>query len=58
MEYEKILKIIALENNTTSEEVDKEIKAAIKSAGLDMPPELFIALTAAKIKNDMNDHKL
>lgn len=57
MRYEKLLEIIAQENNTTPKEVDKEIREAIKSAGLDMPPELFIALNAAKVKDDINNHK-
>lgn len=58
MEYEKLLEIIAQEHNTTPKEVDKEIKLAIKSAGLDMPPEMFIALNAAKVKNDIEIRKL
>lgn len=54
MTYKKLLRIVARENSTTTEEVDKEIRAAIKSAGYDMSPELFIVLTTAKVKSKMN----
>ena len=52
MDYKKILRSVADEYNTTPEEVEKEIKDAIKSAGLNITPQLFIALVTAKIKKD------
>lgn len=52
MDYKKILQSVADEYNTTPEDVEKEIKDAIKSADLNITPQLFIALVTAKIKKD------
>ena len=52
LDYKKILQSVADEYNTTPEDVEKEIKDAIKSAGLNITPQLFIALVTAKIKKD------
>lgn len=51
MSYKEIIKTVAKEYNTTAGEVDKEIRLAIKSAGLQMEPADFIAMvsTIAKI---------
>ena len=52
MDYKKILQAVADEYNTTPEEVEKEIKDAIRSAGLNITPQLFIAIVTAKVKKD------
>ena len=52
MDYRKLIQTVADEYNTTPEEVEKEIKDAIRSAGLNITPKLFIALITAKIKKD------
>ena len=54
MNYQALLKIVALEYSTTPEEVESEIKEAIRAAGYDdvMTPELFISLIAAKVRKD------
>lgn len=52
MKYKKILREVAREYNTTPEEVDSEIRAAIKAAGLNMSPQLFISMCATKVKKD------
>lgn len=54
MNYKKILNKVANEYNTTPEEVDAEIRSAIKAAGYnDISPELFIALISTKVKNEI-----
>ncbi|MBQ6381401.1 MAG: hypothetical protein IJJ41_07385 [Clostridia bacterium] len=57
MNYQKLLKKIAKENNTTPQEVDKEMRLAIQAAGYDISPELFIALAAAKVQSEMMNGK-
>ena len=52
MNYKMMLQVAANEYNTTPDEVEAEIKEAIKAAGLDMSPQLFIALCVAKVKKD------
>lgn len=52
-----MLKIIAKTHNTTPEEVDKEMRAAIKTAGYDISPEVFISLAAEKVKCKMSEKK-
>ena len=42
MQYKQILQAIAKEYNTTSAEVDKEIRKAIKLAGYDISPAEFL----------------
>ena len=51
MEYKRLLQTVADEYKTTPEEVEKEIKEAIRSVGLDITPQLFIAICVAKVKN-------
>lgn len=55
MQYKRLLEKIAEQYHTTPAEADKEIKRAIKAAGYDMPPELFIALAARKVSNQAAD---
>ena len=50
--YKALLQLVAAEHNTTPEEVEAEMQAAINATGLDISPQLFIALCAAKIKKD------
>ncbi len=38
----------------TPKEVDNEMRAAIKAAGYDMEPELFIVLAAAKVNSEIS----
>ncbi|MBE6719181.1 MAG: hypothetical protein E7571_00815 [Ruminococcaceae bacterium] len=57
MSYKKLLKMVAAEYNTTPKEVDSEIRAAIKAAGYDMEPELFIALAASKVSSAIEQQK-
>lgn len=49
MSYKKLIKRIAAEYNTTPKEVEAEICTAIKAAGYDMEPELFIAIIVSSI---------
>ena len=53
MNYKMVINLIAAENNTTPDEVDAEIRKAIKAAGYDIEPEMFIALSVAKVKGEM-----
>ena len=52
MNYKMMLQTVAKEYNTTPEEVEAGIKEAIKAAGLDMSPQLFISLCVAKVRKD------
>ena len=52
MKYKKLLREVAKEHNTTPNEVDAEIRAAIKAAGLNVPPQIFITMCAEKVKKD------
>ncbi|MBO5494797.1 MAG: hypothetical protein J5964_03655 [Eubacterium sp.] len=51
MDYLQVLTKVALKYNSTPEEVEKEIIKALEFAGLDIPPQLFIALCVNKINN-------
>lgn len=53
MTYKELLKNVAEEYNTTSKEVEDQIKLAIKMAGYNMEPEKFIKLLTKKVKNKM-----
>ena len=53
MSYKKLLKTVAKEYNTTPKEVEKEIKNAMKMAGYDIEPQLFIALCAKQAIDDI-----
>ncbi len=50
MGYQRLLEKIAKENNTTPKEVEKEMREALKAAGYDIEPAVFIALAASKVK--------
>lgn len=50
MNYKTMLLLVANEHNTTPDEAEKEIKQAIKAAGIDISPQPFIALCSAKAK--------
>ena len=50
MNYRKILQKVAKEYSTSPEEVDKEIRCAIKTAGLNVSPQVFISMCASKAK--------
>lgn len=53
MSYKTLLKKIAKEHNTTPEEVDKEMREAIKYTGMDVEPEVFISMMASKVRSKM-----
>lgn len=50
MRYQRLLEQVAKDNNTTPEEVEKEMREALKVAGYDIEPAIFIALAARKVK--------
>lgn len=50
MRYQRLLKRIANENNTTPEEVENEMRKAIQEAGLEIEPSVFIALVTTKVR--------
>lgn len=50
MQYQRLLEQVAKENNTTPEEVEKEMRKALQIAGYDIEPAIFIALAASKVK--------
>lgn len=52
MDFNELLKLTAEEYGTTPVEVEKEMKKAIKAAGLDLSPEMFISLCIDRIKKD------
>ncbi len=53
MNYNRILAEIARKEHTTAQEVDKQIRAALKAAGFEgMAPELFICMCVMKLKKD------
>ena len=54
MNYNELLQTVADEYNTTPKEVESEMKNAIKAAGYNISPQLFISLCAAKLKDDIS----
>ena len=52
MDFKELLKLTAEEYGTTPAEVEKEMKKAIKAAGLDLSPQIFISLCIDRIKKD------
>ena len=50
MNYNQILKQIAVKENVSVKEVEKEMQAAIKAAGLDCSPKEFIETTALLVR--------
>lgn len=53
MSYQRILERVAAMNNTTPDEVDKEMRKAISEAGYDIEPAAFISLVSSKVKKTM-----
>ena len=45
--YEKVAEL----HNTTPEEVEQEMRSAIRATGIDMEPEVFINLVARGVLN-------
>lgn len=54
MSYQKLLKQVAREHNTTPEEVDSEIRTDLQMADYDIEPAMFIALATAKEKKTIH----
>lgn len=52
MRYQRLLELVAKENNTTPKKVEKEMRKALQIAGYDIEPAIFIALAASKVKKD------
>ena len=52
MNYNEILKSIALKNSTTPEAVEREMSIALKMAGIGCSPKEFIEKTSTLIKKD------
>lgn len=50
MRYQGLLELVAKDNNTTPEKVEKEMRKALQMAGYDIEPAIFIALAASKAK--------
>ncbi len=57
MNYQKLLKQIAMEHNTTPEEVDNEMRNALHMAGFDISPTIFIAIAMGKAKKTIYRNK-
>ena len=51
MNYSQILKTIAKQEGCSPKEIEKEMKKALKSAGLSCSPRTFISQAARQIKN-------
>lgn len=56
MNYNKLLEEIAKKYNTTAENVDKEIRHAIKFSGSDEQPEVFISRLVEKTKKQLSEN--
>lgn len=54
MSYQKLLKTIAKENKTTEKAVDYEMRKALKSAGINIEPSIFISLISSKVKKTIS----
>lgn len=52
MNYKQIIKTIAKSHNTSTKEVEREIKFALNQSGINIPPEMFIKIVSQKIKKD------
>lgn len=50
MNYQKLLEQIAKKYNTTSNEVEREMRKALEKAGYNIEPALFITLVTKKAK--------
>lgn len=53
MNYEDILLRLAIKENKSKEEIEKEMQKAIKYAGIDCPVSDFVFSVAAFIKDDI-----
>ena len=53
MNYKIITEQIAADNDTTAKEVEEEMKKALKAAGLDIEPDMFISLISSGIKKSL-----
>ena len=51
MKYNEILKTIAAKENRKPREIEKEMKAALKAAGLECSVKEFIETTSLSIRN-------
>lgn len=49
-----IIEKVAAMHGVPAEQVRADMQEAIRAAGFDMEPELFIALMAARVKMDLN----
>ena len=56
MNYNEILKSIALKNSTTPEVVEREMSIALKMAGISCSPKEFIEKTSTLIKKDYKSY--
>lgn len=48
MNYQEILEQIARKHNTASEEIEAEMRKALRLAGYDIEPAVFIAIATTK----------
>ena len=55
MDFKKLMQQVAKEEKTTPEEVEKEIRFAIKEAGYDMEPDEFIAYATMLVVSKMDN---
>lgn len=51
MDYITMLQQVAKAHQTTPQAAEAEMRRALQASGLDISPQLFLALTCAKIKN-------
>lgn len=56
MNYQDLIKKVAEFHNTTPEDVDREIQAALLQSGYECSPETAIALMSAKVKKTINSN--
>lgn len=54
MNYKNLIKQIAEIHNTTPNEVDTQIRKAIRDAGYDLEPKEFILMIMQKVKKQIN----
>ena len=58
MTFSELILLTAAEYNTTSEEIEQEMSAALIAAGIDLSPELFIASTAKAINEKLKQKEI
>lgn len=51
MKYNEILRVLAINEKTTQQEIENEMKIALKMAGLTCSPKEFIEQTATTLTN-------